>query len=276
MHADELDVDVDLVRSLLAAQFPHWADLPLERVSEEGTDNAIFRLGDAMSVRLPRIRWAAGQAERDHRVLTRLAPHLPVAIPRSLAVGEPGEGYPWRWAVHTWLRGDPARVVPVDDLVRLVAALRRIDTDGAPAAFQRVSPAAAERTRAAIEALGDPRCLTVWEQALAAPPWDRAPVWVHADLDARNLLLENGRLAGVLDFGSAGIGDPAADVSAAFKVLPARERDGFRDSLAVDDATWMRARGWIVGQAAMALTYYTLENNRPLVLEARRWLAEVL
>lgn len=276
MHADELDVDVDLVRRLLAAQFPQWAHLPLERIAEEGTDNAIFRLGDDMSVRLPRIHWASGQAERDDEVLRRLAPELPVAIPRSLAVGEPGEGYPWRWGVHTWLEGEPATFVRVDDLIELVSALRQVDTRGAPAAGDRLSPAGVDRTRAAIDAYGDPRLAEVWEEALAAPRWDRGPVWVHADLDARNLLLADGRLAGVLDFGGAGAGDPAADVCAAFKVLRADERDVFRAALAVDDATWARARGWIVAQAAMALTYYTLENNRPLVVETRRALAEVL
>jgi aminoglycoside phosphotransferase (APT) family kinase protein len=270
MHADEIDVDVDLVRGLLAGQFPQWADLPLERIAEEGTDNAMFRLGAELAVRLPKTPAKEASLGREREWLPRLAPQLPFPIPRMLAIGAPGHGYPCRWAVVTWLDGGPASVVAVDELVSLVAALERIDARGAPPAGDRLS--AGLRKRAAIAAFGDPRLLEVWEEALAAPPWDQPPVWVHADLDARNLLLRNGRLAGVLDWGGVGAGDPAADVAAAFKVLRADDWDRFRAALAVDNATWARARGWIVEQAVAALTYYTDENNPALVRECRRWL----
>ena len=137
-----------------------------------------------------------------------------------------------------------------------------------------------EATRASIDALRgeiDADAATAaWDEALAAPAWDRAPVWHHGDLDVRNLLVTDGRLSGVIDFGCLGAADPACDVAVAWKVLPAEERGRFRNALSVDDATWMRARGWVVSQAVMALSYYTLETNRMLVLEARRWLAEVL
>jgi aminoglycoside phosphotransferase (APT) family kinase protein len=116
----------------------------------------------------------------------------------------------------------------------------------------------------------------VWEEALAAPEWDRPPVWVHGDLDARNLLVRNGRLSAVLDFGCLAAGDPACDVMVAWKLLDADARDVFRAELAVDKATWSRSRGWAVSQAVVALAYYTLETNPLLVLDSQRWLAAVL
>jgi aminoglycoside phosphotransferase (APT) family kinase protein len=284
MHADELDVDVALARRLLLGQFPHWADLSLDRVEPSGTDNAIYRLGDSMSVRLPRIGWAASQPALEHAWLPRLARHLPLAIPAPLALGEPAEGYPWPWAIHTWLPGamtNGALPGAAADLADFVAALGRIDVAGGPAA-ERGAPLAArdEATRIAIEAcrgvIDADRAIAVWDDAVAAPVWDRPPVWIHGDLDPRNLLVERGRLTGVIDFSCMGVGDPASDVAAAWKVLTAHERGTFRSALDIDDATWSRSRGWVVSQSVIALAYYTIENNPTLVLETQRWLGEVL
>jgi aminoglycoside phosphotransferase (APT) family kinase protein len=288
MHDDEVDVDSLLVRRLLAAQFPGWAELPLVRVLPAGTDNAIFRLGDSMSVRLPRIAWARHQPELEHEWLPRLSPHLPLPVPRALVLGEPGEGYPYRWAVHTWLPGrqaTPERLADLSqaavELAGLVTALRQIDTDGAPPA-RRGRPLATEDdwTRSCIAKLRgrlDTEALTAaWDAARAAPAWERAPVWVHGDLDSRNLLACEGRLSGLVDFSCVGIGDPACDVALGWKLFSGESREIFQDALAVDDATWSRARGWVVSQAVGALSYYTLANNAVLVLEARRWLSEIL
>ena len=115
-----------------------------------------------------------------------------------------------------------------------------------------------------------------WEAALRAPEWQRPPVWIHGDLDARNVLIEDGRLRAVIDWGSLGVGDPACDVMVAWKLLSADTRGTFREALSVDDATWTRGHGWALSQALNALSYYTLETNAVLVREARRWLTEVL
>ena len=288
MHADELDVDEPLVRGLLASQFPHWGELPLEPVFPRGTDHAIFCLGDRMSVRLPRIEWAVGQADKEQEWLPRLAPQLPLAVPEPLAVGVPGRGYAWRWAVHSWLPGEPAARARLrdpceaaTDMARFVARLRSIDTTGAPAAG-RGAPLATRDTPtrewlARLDGVVDTAAVTaVWEAAVAAPAWYGPPLWVHGDLDSRNLLVRDGRLSGLVDFGGLGVGDPACDVGAAWKLFSGEARDRFRAELAVDDATWARARGHVLSQSLGALSYYTLENNAVLVLEARRWLAEVL
>jgi aminoglycoside phosphotransferase (APT) family kinase protein len=293
MHADEVDTDVSLVRRLVASQFPQWAELPIERVLPAGTDNAIYRLGTDMAVRLPRIQRATAALDKEVRWLPRLAPLLPLAVPVPLANGAPAEGYPWEWSILTWLQGEPATVERIadlrqaaTDLADFVAALQRVDpADGPPPGEHNVfrgEPLAARdaATRAAISSLGDAidvaEVTAVWEAALRAPEWPSPPVWIHGDLDSRNLLVEQGRLRGVIDFGCLGVGDPACEVMVAWKLLSEETRGVFRAALSVDDATWARGRGWALSQALGALSYYTLETNAVLVREARRWLAEVL
>ncbi len=293
MHEDEVDTDVSLVGRLLAAQFPQWTDLPIEPVRSAGTVNAIYRLGDDMAVRLPRIEGATAQLHKERRWLPRLAPLLPLAIPIPLAIGEPAGGYPFAWSIYPWLSGETATVERIadprqaaTDLAQFVAALQRVDpTDGPPPgehnAFRGVPLAARdESTRAAIASLAgaiDVGAVTAaWEAALRAPEWQGPPIWIHGDLDSRNLLVEEGRLSAVIDFGCLGVGDPACDVMVAWKVCSADTRDIFRDELTVDEATWARGRGWALSQALMILSYYTLETNPVLVREAHHWMTEVL
>lgn len=293
MHADELDIDADLVRRLLGAQFPMWADLAISRVPDAGTDNALYRLGEDMVVRLPRREHNLVGLEKERVWLPRLAPFLPLAVPVPLEIGEPGEGYPLEWAIYRWLEGETATVDRLGDLAQaavdlahLIVALQRIDPTGGPSpgrhnGFRGGRLARRDRSmRSGIAALSGeidvPAATAAWDEALAAPEWNDPPVWIHGDLDARNLLVRDGRLCAVLDFGSIGVGDPATDVMVAWKVLSADTRETFRTALSVDDATWARARGWAVSQAVIALAYYTLETNAVLVHEARRWLAEAL
>jgi aminoglycoside phosphotransferase (APT) family kinase protein len=287
MHADELPIDAALVRRLLGAQFPEWAGLPLEPVRYFGTDNAIYRLGDELAVRLPRREHNVLGLRKELRWLPELAPRLPLAVPEPVAAGEPGDWYPLEWAIYSWLPGEPAYETAPDDprpeLVALLAAFRAIDPAGGPApgrhnAF-RGAPLAPgdEIVRPKIAELGLERGgLPVWEAALAAGEWEGEPVWLHGDLDVRNLVVTDGRLSGVVDFGTLGVGDPAADVMVAWKMLTPPAREVFRRELEIDDATWARSRGCVLAQSVNALTYYTDENNPVLVREARRWLEEVL
>lgn len=293
MHADEVDIDAGLVRKLLASQFPEWAELPLEQVLPYGTDNANYRLGEELVVRLPRIPRSTSALEKEIEWLPKLAPLLPLEAPLPLAVGRPAEGFPFVWAVYTWLDGEPAAherirdpVEAASDLARFVAALQRVDpTDGPPPGEHNVFRGESlvlrdEATRAALALLRDrfdAKAVTaVWESALEAPGWQLPPVWIHGDLDSRNLLVQGGRLSAALDWGCLGVGDPACDVMAAWKLFPADARAVFRAELCVDDATWARSRGWTLSQALMALSYYTEETNTVLVREARLWLDEVL
>jgi aminoglycoside phosphotransferase (APT) family kinase protein len=292
MHADEVDVDVALVGRLLAAQFPQWADLPLERVDSAGTDNAIYRLGGEMAVRLPRIRRATGQVDKEHQWLPRLAPHLPLAIPVPLAKGIPAEGYPSHWSVYRWLQGENATVEHIadlrqaaTDLAQFIAALHRIDPTGGPPPgvhnFGRGVPLAARdaATRTAIASLKgmiDTDAVTAaWEAALKSAAWDRPPVWIHGDLMPGNLLVERGRLSAVIDFGGLGVGDPACDLMVAWTLFSGESREAFRAALSVDDAAWARGRGWALSWALIYIPYY-LDTNPIGVGEARHAIDEVL
>ncbi|MFB6522186.1 aminoglycoside phosphotransferase family protein [Streptomyces sp. NPDC056401] len=291
MHADEPDIDTDLVRRLIAGQFPQWAGLSVERVDSAGTSNAMYRLGADLVVRLPRTPGAAGDVGMEHVWLPRLAPGLPAPIPVPLGMGRPAEGYPWSWSVFSWVPGEnpvPGRIAEPDllakDLAEFVCALHRADPAGAPASY-RSEPLAARdaETRTAIAELGaspdadlDTAAATaLWEEALRAEPWSGPPVWIHADLQPGNLLLADGRLAAVIDFGCAGLGEPAVDLIAAWYVLPAAARPAFRAALDADDAMWTRARGWALSIALMELNYYK-ETNPVMAAIARHVLGELL
>ena len=280
VHDDELDIDEALVRALIEQQFPAWASLPLTRVEPDGTVNVIHRLGDELAVRLPRREGPEVEEDKEFRWLPVLGPQLPLAVPVPVVRGRPGGGYPWFWSVHTWIDGDPPDgPVGSDELASFITALQRIDTaDGPEPSYGRGKPLAwRDRfVRDALERVEAPGAAALWEEAMAEAEWPGAPVWIHADLDARNVLVRDGRLAAVIDWGGAGLGDPAVDVMAAWKLVARDQRERFRSMLEVDDATWLRAKGWAVSQALIALGYYTLETNPALVREARRWLVEVL
>ena len=277
MHADEVDIDASLVHRLLAAQFPQWTGLPIEPVHSAGTDNALYRLGGDMVVRLPRILGATCQAEKERQWLPRLAPLLPLPIPVPLAKGMPAEGYPWPWSVYRWLEGETATIERVadprqaaTDLGRFVAAMQRIDPAGGPPpgahnSWRGVPLGRRDaETRVAIEALRgtlDAEAVTAaWEAALQAPAWHGPAVWLHGDLNAANLLVQDGRLNAVIDFGCLGVGDPACDLMAAWTYLSAETRDVFRAALPADDATWARGRGWALSFGLIALPYYQRTN----------------
>ncbi len=277
MHVDEVETDAILVGRLLAAQFPLWANLPIEPVHSAGTDNALYRLGEDLLVRLPRIRGATGQVGKEHQWLPGLAPLLPFAIPVPLEKGAPGQGYPWHWSVYRWLEGSSATIEPIADprqaaveLARFVAALQRIDPDRGPPPGQHNSfrgvPLATRdtATRTAISTLRgvlDIDALTAaWDAALQAPAWHGSPVWIHGDLQSGNLLTLDGRLSAVIDFGCLGVGDPACDLMIAWNLLSVETRDVFRAVLQVDDATWARGRGWALSVGLIALAYYQTTN----------------
>jgi aminoglycoside phosphotransferase (APT) family kinase protein len=287
MHAEEIQTDAHLVARLLAGQFPQWAQLPIQPVPSAGTDNALYRLGHDMVVRLPRIHWAVEGLDKERQWLPRLAPRLPIAIPFPLAKGAPADGYPWHWSVYRWLDGEnptvdchgDSRRLAVD-LASFIAALQRVEPmDGPPAG--RGGPLATRDgpTRTAIEALRgvlDTDAVTAaWEAALQAPPWTLPPVWVHADLAPGNVLLVRQRLGAVIDFSLVGLGDPACDLPVAWNLLPEDVRDLFRATLEVDDATWARGRGWALSIALIQLPYYR-DTNPALAASARHVIREVL
>jgi aminoglycoside phosphotransferase (APT) family kinase protein len=262
-------IDAGLARRLVAAQFPQWAHLPVRPVELDGWDNRTFRLGSELSLRLPSAESYAPQVDKEQAWLPRLAPHLPLPIPTPVARGEPGEGYPYPWSVYRWLEGQPASATAAVDAVALarsvaafLAALQRVPAAGGPEPgphnFFRGGPLStyAEETERAIAALGSEVAggvlRRVFDDALAAR-WAGEPVWVHGDVAAGNLLLRDGGLAAVIDFGSSAVGDPACDVVIAWTLFSGASRAAFRSGLAVDPATWSRGRGWALWKALITL-----------------------
>ena len=291
MHPNEVITDVLLVRSLLTSQFPQWANLAIQPVRSAGTDNSIFRLGNDMLVRLPRIDWALGQVDKEHEWMPRLAPHLPLSIPTPLAKGKPDEGYPYNWSVYKWLEGDNASIDKILDpcqtateLAQFITALQLIDTTGGPLAEEHNLRGVPLKNRDKItrESIANLKgmidtnaALAVWEEALQAPEWNNKPVWFHGDLLIGNVLFVRGRLNAVIDFGGLGIGDPACDLMIAWSLFSGESRDVFRERLNVDDATWARGRGQALSQAVIFIPYY-LNTNPVGVGYARRMIEEIL
>jgi aminoglycoside phosphotransferase (APT) family kinase protein len=293
LHADEAGTDAALVGRLLAEQFPDLAGLPVRAFRSTGTVNAIYRIGDELYARLPRLAKYEGDLHRERDWLPRLAPALPLRVPEPVAFGRPGEGYPFEWGIFRWLEGAPyagaaagadgvaagAGVVAderaaAEDLARFVRDLRAIPVPaGAPRGGRRPLRELDAITRDALA--GDDAALAAWERALETPPFTGTPVWIHCDLLRPNLLVSGGRLSAVIDFGGIGAGDPAADVIAAWAVFDAPGREAFRAALGVDDDTWARARGFALHQAALIVPYYA-ETNPAFSALARRTIAQVL
>ncbi|MGH8877280.1 MAG: aminoglycoside phosphotransferase family protein [Stackebrandtia sp.] len=277
LHDDEVDIDASLVARLIAAQFPQWAERPIRFVAESGTDNVTFRLGADLSVRLPRTPWATGQVDKDHTWLPVLAPRLPLAVPEPVAIGMPGEGYPFSWGVYRWLDGESFQLEQLADPVRAAAdlagfirSLRTIDSTGAPVPsddpFDRGTPLAPRDAmfREALDELRDEfdtgLVLAAWEASLAAAPWNGPPAWIHGDLMTGNLLMADGRLSAVIDFATLRAADPAGDLLAAWYVFTGESRRAFRAELDVDDDTWARGRGWALSLELIATPYYRARN----------------
>ena len=285
LHDDELAVDLDLVRALLGDLCPDWAGLPIERLASTGSSNALFRVGDDLLVRVPRQPDGGATIEKEARWLPYVGAALPVDVSQVVAVGGPGYGYPERWSVVRWIDGEHPTVVGdhrsgsadctafAGDLAAVVVALRSLPVPDEALAdpalrWYRGLPLATrdDDTRRSVDAcrsidglgLDLDAALAVWDEAMALPGAGRAGEtrWYHGDLAAENLLVRDGRLVAVLDFGALSVGDPTVDLIPAWEVLDPPARALFRDAVAVDDAAWLRGRAWALSLALMTFPYY--------------------
>ncbi|MFD5142227.1 aminoglycoside phosphotransferase family protein [Streptomyces sp. NPDC058401] len=282
-------IDGTLVRRLVDAQFPQWAGLPLRLLDPAGSDHVIYRLGRELSVRLPRGPGVVGQAAKEAEWLPRLAPHLPLAVPVPVALGRPGFGYPWPWSVSRWLDGEVATAAALADssaaaleLAGFLTALQRFAPPDRASRAEAVQGDLADRDRATRAAIAEvsgvfdaPAMTALWEAALGAPGWDRPPVWFHGDFHTGNLLTTNGRLSAVIDFGGLGVGDPACDLTIAFTLMSAPSRAVFRGALGVDEATWLRGRGWALATGLNAYTFHAATDPR-VAAQTTRQITEAL
>ena len=265
MNSQKIDITDELVQKLIASQFPEWAHLPIKPVKRSGWDNRTFHLGKTMLVRLPSAQCYAAKVEKEQFWLPKLAPHLPLPIPTALAMGKPNEDYPFNWSVYAWIPGQQASKQTIfsiftfaKDLAHFLKTLQKIDTTGGPIAgahnFYRGGNLAVydEQTQQALTLLKNRTDITIfektWNKALRST-WQNPPVWVHGDIAPGNLLVKDGKLCAVIDFGGLSIGDPACDYAIAWTFLSPQARDIFKEALQVDEATWARARGWALWKA---------------------------
>jgi aminoglycoside phosphotransferase (APT) family kinase protein len=289
VYSDRVAMDQARVGRLIAKQFPEWADLPITEIRADGTDNHIYRLGDDMVVRLPRLPRAVEMMSKEQHWLPRLAPLLPLTIPVPLGQGTPDDEFPYPWSVYHWLDGQNLVQADVDltdaavQLGRFIAALQHIDTTSGPTSSRAtpVNPADDAQVRFRIQLLGTEGLLdadlatAVWETALAAPSWPGPPVWIHGDLSPANLLARHRRLIGVIDFGLLGLGDPACDMLPAWALLTAETRELFRTEVHLDDATWARGRGWALSAGLGAVHVYR-DSNQTLAAPGRHAIAQCI
>lgn len=291
LHRDEIPVDAELVRALVGRAMPDYAGAPVRRLASSGSTNALFRLGEEFIVRLPRQPGGSAAISKEARWLPVLRPRLPVCVPEVVGVFEPGCGYPEHWSVVRWIDGDhpvvvaagtsvdPRRESLAKDLAGLLEALQGAEVAGEAVEdpdlrWYRGEPLATmdQVTRENIE-----RCRSlegfdldlgaaerIWGEALKLPgATDRtAPRWYHGDLAAENLLVRDGKLAAVLDFGSLSVGDPTIDLVVAWEVLDPPARELFRRQLGVDEATWLRGRAWALSITLMIWYYWTTMPGR--------------
>lgn len=275
IHDDEVRATAEQVRRLVADQCPQWAGPPVTPLPAEleGTDRVLFRIGDTLAARMPKIAWAVDQADSDARWLPLLAPRLPARVPVPLHRGAPGAGYPWPWTVVPWIAGSTPARLGCDDvelarqLAAFVVALHRVDPVGGPRkppgsrgsalrhaddGVRRVLPRLAGHDDGFAVAAAE----AAWDVCLAAPAWDGPEVWIHGDLQPGNLITDGSRLVAVIDFGALGVGDPAPDVSPALWTFTGAARDTYRQAVGYDDATWRRACGWALAPSLTGIDYY--------------------
>ncbi|MEB2843181.1 phosphotransferase [Rhizobiales bacterium RZME27] len=284
MHDDDIFLPETLVRQLIADHTPQWSHLACERLASSGTDNALYRLGDDLLLRLPRRRESVAATAKELDWLPHMQ-GLPLAVPDLRYRGKADVGQSIDFGIFDWLEGDLATpdkisnpLQAADDLAAFLSALHLKDTVGAPrsgpanhrrgVALDELSPV----TLPAIDILADEidseAAHALWKRACALPLPERA-VWLHGDLKADNLLARDGRLHGVLDWGLAAVGDPAADYATAWVFIDPTARDHFRKALNLSDADWLRAEGWALYGAVIALSYYRGGRNEALCRQCR-------
>jgi aminoglycoside phosphotransferase (APT) family kinase protein len=287
MPAAEVEVDEGLVRGLLAEQHPDLARLDLVPLAN-GWDNVLLRLGGELVVRMPRREMAVPLVEHELRWLPELAPRLPLPIPAPVREGRPGPGYPWPWSIVPCMPGRSGLEAPIEDLGAaalalggFLAALHQPAPPDAPRSPVRGIPLVErdELTLRSIDALDgevDAAAMrALWARLRDTPAWRGPRVWVHGDTHPGNLVVDGGRLAGVLDFGDLNGGDPASDLAVAWMLLPHEHRAAFRSAAdADDDDLWTRARGWALALGLVILAHSG--DNPPYAALARRTLDAVL
>jgi len=273
MHKDQVQITDKLVKSLVLQQFPQYKSLPLQKVNSTGTVNAIYKLGDELCIRLPMTAWANDSLQTEFNVLPIISKSVSITVPNIIEKGHPSSDFPFNWAIYNWIPGaiynnahaHISETETAKTLAKFIQELRMINTEKHhPKAGRLPLQQLDEATTTAISnCKGDidtESALQLWQKLLTLAPWDNKPVWIHADLLKPNLLVYGGKLSAIIDFGSAGIGDPAFDIVPAWATLTSKSRQLFKNLLAVDNDTWLRAKAYALHQAVLIIPYYRESN----------------
>lgn len=287
MHNNEIPSNIQLIKKLIIEQFPQWKNLPIKHISSSGTDNTIYKLGTDMCIRVPRITQTEKQIKKEQCWLPKLAPFLPLPIPKLIGQGLPTDIFPYSWSIYNWIDGKNCFVEKITNqeqeakkLAEFIRALQRIDTTNAPFSERGVSLSTRDtKVKETFNSLKDsfdiPLIESLWNKAINAPEWNKKPVWLHGDLLPVNLLINQGSLTAVIDFGFLGIGDPAIDLLPAWSIFSGEARNIFRTTLQVDAATWNRGKGWALSIALIIIPYYK-KSNTVLVEIAEQIIQEII
>ncbi len=291
MSPEKFNVTTEIVERLISEQFPHWSNEVVKPVDKGGWDNGTFHLGDDKLIRLPSAEYYVAQVAKEQTWLPKLAPQLPLPIPTPLAQGSANSEYPWPWSIYNWIDGAPANEQNItdmdqfaDDLAGFMKVLQQASTDDAPPAGQHNFFRGGDfsiyekQSRHSIEALEDRidgEAMTQIIDDAVASSFDDTPVWVHGDIAPGNLLVKDGQLSAVLDFGCCAIGDPACDLVITWTFFTGSARDAFRNAFDSDQATWQRARGWACWKAMLVLQNPDA-TNAPEAVNSMRVVEDVI
>jgi len=276
-----IDINVNLVQNLIKEQFPELSNLEIKQVKNDGHDNRTFHLGENMSVRLPSRDWYVPQVEKEHKWLPFLSKHLSLPISIPLAQGKPNKDYPYPWSIYKWLEGETVNNENIvdqnefaKDLGGFLVEFQSIDTNGGPiagihnfyrggdlAVYDEQSINAIENN---IEIFNEHLLKEIWGLSLDSK-WDSEPVWLHGDIAPGNILVNDGKLCAVIDFGVLGVGDPSCDAAMAWTFFNSSSREVFKQALKMDEETWSRARGWALWKAL--ITYDGNKNYNKIMAE---------
>lgn len=268
MHEKELSLTTEEAAALVYRQFPEYESMPIQSLGSVGTMNTIFRIGDSLCARFPRLEVYSQDLERDWIILAKLSGTLPLQIPEPIALGEPETGYPCRWAIYRWIEGETCSTATIADELEAAAALAGFvqalhaaePSPGIPPAgrprLAALDDEIIQATRESADLINAERVLQAWERARTAPEWDGKPVWIHSDLLPTNILTRQRRISAVIDFGGAGQGDPAFDLIPAWSVFSQQGREKYKEALNPTGGDWERARGYALHQALLILPYY--------------------
>ena len=259
-----MDITVDLAKKLIFEQFPQWSHLEIKPVKNSGHDNRTFHLGDDLTIRLPSGKEYEPQIQKEAKWLPVLAQPLSLPITAPVAKGKPTPEYPLAWSINRWLVGETVTHTNVDlqkfaiELARFLKELEAINAENGPQAgahnFYRGGDLAVyieEFEQALTQLPAGPQrnhYQDIWTTALATK-WEKKPVWVHGDIAVGNLLVNDGHLSGVIDFGILGTGDPACDLVMAWTFFDSKSRKAFKEEMGLDDTTWQRGKGWALWKA---------------------------